>query len=131
MRSQLHRRATSMQRASVLFLIVLGVPVTHARNTQDPLDRNEAVQKAWAIVTSAMDAPNLQEQAAAVSALSAADVPHALGLVERVAQRGEPSLRSTALWYLPTNAGNPRELISEALKESDLELRRRAIDAIA
>jgi len=121
----------TMQRAVALFLIVLGVPGTNAQDVQPPLDRNEAVQKAWAIVTGALDAPNLQEQAAAVSALSAVDVARAVELVERVAQRAEPPLRSVALWYLPTTARNSRVLISEALKHSDLEVRRRAIELIA
>jgi len=120
-----------MQRTLGIFLIVLGASVMHAQDRQDPLDRNAAVQKAWAIVTAALNAPNLQEQVAAVSALSAADVPAALELVERVARIGELPLRRTALWYLPANARNPGVVISEALKASDLELRRRAIEAIA
>jgi HEAT repeat protein len=128
---ELYGRATSMQRALTIFLIVVAVPVTHAQGAQDSRDRNEVVQKAWAIVISALDVPNLQEQAAAVSALSAVDVPRALELVERVARGAEPSLRSTALWYLPANARNPRVLISEALKDSDVEVRRRAIEVIA
>src|SRR5262245_45677329 len=120
-----------MQRALGIFLIVLAVTVTHAQDAQDSLDRTDAVQKAWAIVTSALDAPTLQDRVAAVSALSAVDDPRALELVERAAGGADPSLRRTALWYLPTNARNPQVLISAALKDSDLEVRRRAIDAIA
>ena len=63
-----------MQRTLGIFLIVLGASVMHAQDRQDPLDRNAAVQKAWAIVTAALNAPNLQEQVAAVSALSAAEM---------------------------------------------------------
>ena len=119
-----------MQRAFAIFLIVLGVPVTHAEDAQHPVDRSEAVQKAWAIVTSALDAGNFQEQAAALSALSAVDLPRAIELVERVARHPEPALRSTALWYLPRNTRNSLALISEALKHSDVDVRRRAIEAI-
>jgi HEAT repeat protein len=118
------------RRGLAVALVLLGVSA-HAQDKPDPFDPAIAVQKAWTILTAALDAANLQEQAAAVSALSAVDLPRALELVERVAQQAEPPLRSVALWYLPTNARNSRALISESLKHSDLAVRRRAIDLIA
>jgi len=105
--------------------------VMHAQETPDLFDPAVAVPKAWAILTSAVQTGTLQEQLFGVAALAAAGTPRALDLFERVAREGPPTVRSTALWYLPIeNNSKYLPLVAEALKHPDLEVRRRAIEAL-
>jgi HEAT repeat protein len=114
-------------------LILLGaMSVAHAQEQPDPFDPGVAISKAWSLLTAALDAADLQEQLAAVSALTIADTPRALDLFERVAQTGTAPVRRTALWYLSSNASrNYLALVAAGLKDSDLSVRRNAIERLA
>lgn len=117
-----------MRRALAAVLIVLGVSVPYAQDTPDPFDPAVAVPKAWVILTSALDTGALQDQLAAVSALTAAGTPRALEVFERVAREGSPPVRSTAIWYLPVeNRSKYLPIVADALKDPDLNVRRKAI----
>lgn len=114
-------------------LILLGaVCIAHAQEKPDPFDPGVAIPKAWSLLTAALDAADLQEQLAAVSALTIADTPRALDLFERVAQTGTAPVRSTALFYLSSNASRDYlALVAAGLKDSDLSVRRNAIERLA
>jgi HEAT repeat protein len=114
-------------------LILLGaVCIAHAQEKPDHFVAGVAMPKAWSLLTAALDAADLQEQLAAVSALTIADTPLALDLFERVAQTGTAPVRSTALFYLSSNASRDfLALVAARLNDSDLSVRRGAIERLA
>src|SRR5215510_4793600 len=91
-----------------------------------------AVPRAWSILMSALDAADLQEQLAAVSALSIIDTPEALDLLERVARTASEPVRCTALWYLPTNSSHDYlPLVADALQDPSSSVRRAAVQRLS
>jgi HEAT repeat protein len=121
-----------LKRLAAVLILLGGVSIGHAQDKPSPFDPGVAVPKAWSLLTAALDAADLQEQLAAVSALTIADTPRALDLFERVAQTGTAPVRSTALLYLPSNASRDYvALVAAGLKDSDLSVRRNAIERLA
>src|ERR687892_1053289 len=106
-----------LKRLPAILILLGGVSIADAQDRPNPFDPDVAVPKAWSLLTTALDAADLQEQLAAVSALTIADTPRALDLFERVAQTGTAPVRSTALWYLPSNASRDYlDLVAARLK---------------
>ena len=113
-------------------LILSGVWLLHAQDNSNAFEPGVAVPKAWSLLTAALDAANIQEQLAAVSALTIADTSRALDIFERVARMGTAPVRSTALWYLPDNSSRDYlSLVEAGLTEADLTVRRGAIERLA
>jgi HEAT repeat protein len=121
-----------LKRLPAVLILLGGVSIGHAQDKPSPVDPGVPVPKAWSLLTAALDAADLQEQLAAVSALTIADTPRALDLFERVVQTGTAPVRSTALLYLPSNASRDYlALVAAGLKDSDLSVRRNAIERLA
>jgi HEAT repeat protein len=116
-----------MRKASVAALIALLMSVTHAQDSPDLLDSVVAVPKAWALLTSAIEASAPPDQNAALRALAGAGTPRARDVIERIARDKSHPLRGVAISSLPN--GDPRylPLVADALQDPDLEMRRSAI----
>jgi HEAT repeat protein len=120
----------TMPRASVLALMMLGVSVTHAQNRPDPYDPAVAVPKAWAILTSALEAGDPFDRHAAVSALANARTPRALNVIERIARDKSHPLRGIAIFSLPNADTTYLAIVADALQDPDLATRRYAIEQL-
>jgi HEAT repeat protein len=121
-----------LKRLPAVLLLLGSLSIAQAQDKANLFEPGVAVPKAWSLLTAALDAADLQEQLAAVSALTIADTPRALDLFERVARTGTAPVRSTALWYLPSNASRDYlDLVAARLRDSDLSVRRRAIERLA
>jgi len=117
-----------MSRALSALWILFLTPVLHGQDNAASLVPKAALSKAWAILTSALNAADVQEQLAAVSALTIADTPDALELFERVARTGTEPVRSTAMWSLPTTSSRDLlPLVADALRDPALSVQREAI----
>ena len=64
-----------LKRLPAVLILLGGVSIGHAQDKPSPFDPGVAVPKAWSLLTAALDAADLQEQLAAVSALTIADTP--------------------------------------------------------
>jgi HEAT repeat protein len=122
-----------MRRELSAVLILSGFScVLSAQGKVDPYAPGVAVPKAWSLLTSALNATDLQEQLATVSSLTIADTPRAQDLLEALAWTGTEPVRSTALWYLPTSSSRDYLLlVAGALHDPDLSVRRVAIQRLA
>ena len=120
-----------MRRALVAALIVLGVSV-HAQDNSDPFDTAVALQRAWAILTSAIEggARNDADRNAAIGALVTVDTPRARDLIERIALDKSHPLRSRMMSSLPTADSTYLPIVAEGVQDPDLQIRRSAIQKL-
>lgn len=117
----------TMQEASVAALIALTMSVTHAQDRPDPFDPAVAVPRAWALLTSAIEARDPLDRHAAVRALADAGTPRALDVIERIARDKSHPLRGVAVSSLPNGDAAYLPLVADALQDPHLETRRSAI----
>jgi len=118
------------RRAAVAGLIVLTLSRLDAQDNPDRFAPAVAVPRAWALLTSAIEAGALQDQAAAVLALAAAGTPRARAVVEGIARDGSAPARSVAIRSLPNADARYLPLLADALHDGDLEVRRSALDLL-
>ena len=104
-------------------LVALAVCGPRAQDVAVPPDREAAVQRAWRLLTTALESGNLDEQRVAIVALSRAGTPRALSLVESVARTGSSSTRRVALAVLPEQPSY-LPLLTEGFQDQDDDTRR-------
>jgi HEAT repeat protein len=117
----------TMRKASVITLTALSMSVTYAQNSPDPFDPAVAVPKAWALLTSAIDAGGPRDRNAAVMALADAATPRARDVIDRIARDQSHPLRGVAISSLPSGDAAYLPVLADALQDPDLETRRSAI----
>lgn len=116
---------------------VIGVCVLHAQGNASPAAAEGAAAKAWSLLTTSLSAADLQEQLAAVSALTIADTADARSLLETVARTGTVPVRQTAISYLPSDSSRPVSgydyfpVVADAVQDPDVSVRRTAIGRLA
>lgn len=118
------------RKASVAALMVFSMSVAHAQDRPDPFDPAVAIPKAWAMLTSGIEARDPLDRLAAVRAFADAGTPRALDVIERIARDKSHPLRGVAVFSLPNRDATYLATVADALQDPDLETRRYAIEQL-
>ncbi len=116
----------SIRTASVV-LVLLSLSAAHGQQNPDPSNPAVAATRAWALLTDAVASTVRADQVAAIRSLGVANTPPARRLIEDIARSTSHPLRSLAVGSLFPGDVTYISLIAEALRASDLEVRRAAI----
>ncbi len=118
------------RKASVTALMMLSMSVAYAQDRPDLFNPAVAVPKAWAILTTAIEARDPLDRHAAVRAFADAGTPRALDVIERIARDKSHPLRGVAVFSLPNVDATYLAIVADALQDPDLETRRYAIEQL-
>ena len=85
-----------------------------AQDNRVQVDQAVAVQKAWEILDTTLRTGTPPERSAALNALAGAQTPRAKAALARLAGDGSYAARSSAFWFLPSDAAYLPIVIQDA-----------------
>ncbi len=118
------------RQVSVTAVMALSLSVGHAQDRPDLFDAAVALPKAWAILTTAIEAGEPLDRHGAVTAFADAGTPRALDVIERIARDKSHPLRGVAVLSLPNTDATYLAIVADALQDPDLATRRYAIEQL-
>jgi HEAT repeat protein len=118
------------RQVSVTAVMALSLSVGHAQDRPDLFDPAVELSKAWAILTTAIEAGEPLDRHRAVTAFADAGTPRALDVIERIAREKSHPLRGVAVFSLPNTDATYLAIVADALQDPDLATRRNAIEQL-